>query len=696
MKNRSCCCRLIVYLLIICGISCLWPVTGDKNVSSHAYELPSQPIYNSTIEEGWLTMQDGVNLAVTYIKPVPLKKGETFPVLFELLPYRKDDMFYNVDYQKGASFAQCGYVYARVDVRGTGTSNGTVPISEYSQQELSDAGEIIDQLSKEPWSNGKVGMFGKSWSAFNSLMMAARKPPALKAILAAHGSDDLYYNDVHYIDAVFHIDTYEPEIVTDNALPAPADYQITPEFFTERFDQPPWIFTWKRNQTPNAPLWTEESIRYQPPLTVPVYLIGGLLDGYRDVIPRLMNSTQAPIKADLGPYNHSWPNDGLAPNYSWQKKAVMWWDYWLKDKDTGILDEPRFMVFVRDAVPPSTELTTIPGEWRCGDWPVRGISMNQYFPDEDHNLTRDLPKRPSEEILTYRAGSAIGIQDWWGELTGDMAADDSYSRCFDSTPLKEKMEIIGNPRITINISADAPRYYWTVRLEDVWPDGKVSLISGTLINPSDQFENTTIRRLEPDTPTVLSTDIHYTTWTFRPGHSIRVAIGNSQFPMGWPTPYPGNTTLYFGKDTWISLPVVEKNTLTDHCNVPPGEQTGDREGYADLPSIEHDYPVFYNATTGEAVSSWGADYSFNINSTIYRYIENNTWQVNDHDPAHTHYTGFRSDIVTMGKRILNLTDVYLLESDEKIFNLTLIRSLKENDMDIRRRVWNEIIPREFQ
>jgi uncharacterized protein len=124
------------------------------------------------------------------------------------------------------------------------------------------------------------------------------------------------------------------------------------------------------------------------------------------------------------------------------------------------------------------------------------------------------------------------LQDWWGELTGDMADDDRNSMYFDSEPLKKQVEIIGNPRITLNVSADAHRYYWTIRLEDVWPDGRVSLVSGTLINPSHQSDSPTPKPLIPDTPTVLSAHIHYTTWKFRPGHSIRVAVGNSQFPMG--------------------------------------------------------------------------------------------------------------------------------------------------------------------
>jgi hypothetical protein len=688
---------LFCYFLLICWILCASPVFGDENTSLDSYQLSSQPMYNISIEKDWLTMNDGVNLSVTYIKPVAMEQKEKFPVLLEMLPYRKDDMFYNVDYQKGAYFAKRGYVYTRVDVRGTGTSNGSVPISEYSEAELSDGEEIIDQLSRASWSNGKVGMFGKSWAGFNSLMLAARKPPALKAIIVAHASDDLYYNDIHYIDGVFHLDTYEPEIVTDNALPAPDQYLITPEYISDRFDQEPWIFLWKRNQTPESSLWTDESIRYKPDLTVPVYLIGGLLDGYRDTIPRIMNSSDAPVKADIGPWNHIWPNDkNIGPNYEWQEKAVRWWDYWLKGIDTGILDEPRFMVFVRDAVPPTTDPQIVPGEWRCGDWPVEGIGMHQFFPTEKHRLDATLSTGNSFESLPYRAGSAIGIQDWWGELTGDMADDDRYGMWFDSETLKEPVEIIGNPRITLNISADAPRYYWTVRLEDLWPDGKVSLVSGTLINPSHQFDNPDPKPLEPDTPTVLSADIHYTTWTFKPGHSIRVAVSNSQFPMGWPTPYPGNTTLYFGNDTSMYLPVVEKNILTDTCSLPEPGPIDNRGGYTVLPGDLHEYPIYYNETSGEAVSSWGTDYRFSINTTVYHYVENNTWQVNDHDPAHATYTGERIDTVTMGNRVLNLTDVYTLTSDEEDFNLTLIRVLKENGEVIREKTWNEIIPREYQ
>lgn len=688
---------LLVLALAVCGVLVVFLFSGGTpQAAPRTYVPPSQPVYNITIENSWLTMPDGVNLAVMFIRPVPVSDGEKFPVLFEMLPYRKDDMFYMVDYQKGAYFAKRGYIYARVDVRGTGSSGGAVPVSEYSEAELTDGVNIIDALSKMPGSNGNVGMFGKSWSGFNALMLAARNPPALKAILAAHASDDLYYNDIHFADGVFHIDAYETQIVTDNAFPAPPDYAITPEYFANRFEQKPWIFTWKEHQLPNASLWTKESLRYKKNLTVPVYFIGGLLDQYRDTIPRLMSTTEAPVKADIGPWNHIWPHDtSLGPNYEWREKATRWWDYWLKGRDTGILDEPRFMVFVRDAVPPSTSLTVIPGEWRCGDWPVDGIGSERYYPGSNRTLGREPSAAGGAETLAYHAGSGIATNDWWGELTGDMASDDSESLTYDSGTLTELVEIMGTPRVLLNVSADAPHYAWTIRLEDVWPDGNVSLVSGIMINPSHSSKNQESVALVPGVPTSLSGDIRYTTYTFRPGHKIRLAVSNAQFSMGWPTPYAGNTTLYF-RNSALDLPVVVKNTLTSACDLPEPVDIGQRPGYESLESSGPEYPVARNITTGESVWTKGGETRWTINGTEYRYAEFNQWKVNDHDPANATFHAVRTDEVTTSGRVLNLTDTYSVAASTGSFNLTLVRRLSENGILNREKMWTEIITRQYQ
>ena len=115
--------------------------------------------YEFSLENDMLEMRDGVRLAVTYYRPKAKSAGETFPVILEMLPYRKDDFFALGDYEYGAYFAKRGYVLARVDVRGTGGSEGGVPVSEYSQAEIADAEELIAQLAAKSWSSGKVGMF---------------------------------------------------------------------------------------------------------------------------------------------------------------------------------------------------------------------------------------------------------------------------------------------------------------------------------------------------------------------------------------------------------------------------------------------------------------------------------------------------------------------------------------------------------
>ena len=161
------------------------------------------------IQDTKIKMRDGVELAITYYLPPEKKSSAACPVLFELLPYRKDDSFLARDYSLYSYFVKQGFIVAKVDVRGTGGSGGVLPEGEYTETEIDDAVEIIDKLSRLPRSNGKVGMFGISWSGFNAILTAVRNPPALKAILAADSSDDLFHDDVHFIDGAFHMDEYE-------------------------------------------------------------------------------------------------------------------------------------------------------------------------------------------------------------------------------------------------------------------------------------------------------------------------------------------------------------------------------------------------------------------------------------------------------------------------------------------------------
>ena len=705
MKKQLWILFILSFFCIVLSFRCGGTVTAapqtvdaaeDEDDDDSEGTTPIQAGYAFTVERGTLGMPDGVKLAVSYWMPRAKKPGEKFPVFFEMNGYRKDDLCYlSWDYPVGAYFARHGYVVAKVDLRGTGDSSGVLPEAEYSEQELSDGVEIINQLSKKAWSNGKVGMYGLSWGAFNSLMVARRKPPALKAILIAHASDDLYYQDVHFIDGVMHTDVWEAMIDTYNALPDTKAYALTPEFFANRFDRQPWHFKWKENLS-DGPFWRKESARFQPSVELPVYIIGGLLDGYRDTVVRLLNSPNKQVKADIGPWKHEWPDTGTpGPNYEWRKKALRWWDHWLKGIDNGIMHEPRFMVFVRDAVPPSEDISTCPGQWRCGNWPIGGIKERRFYPGDGRKLVSSAPGETKPHTLVYKAGAGTGVHGWWGETSGDLSFDDESSLVFDSEPLKEAVEIIGLPKVNLTVSADAPLYQWSVRLEDVWPDGKVSLVSGTLINPADRESRLKQSPLVPGEKIRLSAEIHFTTWRFRPNHKIRLAIGNAQFPMAWPTPYKGSTKLYPGSNTNVELPVVEKNTLTAACDLPKPEP---EEWPPDASYEEEDEGksthIDYNPVTGQAVYACGINQKMTIRNTKYHMQEKNTWKVNDKDPAHATYEAVTNYAIQAPGRELRLIVKFLMASDEKNFNLTTIRQLFNAKALVREKKWEKTIPRQ--
>ena len=150
------------------------------------------------IDPAWIPLSDGTRLCARIWLPAD---PEPVPAVLEYLPYRKDDVTAADDAMHHAYFAGCGYAGVRVDIRGSGDSGGVLT-DEYSRQEGDDALEVLAWIAAQPWCSGKVGMMGISWGGFNSLQIAARRPPELAAIITACSTDDRYDNDVHYLGGV--------------------------------------------------------------------------------------------------------------------------------------------------------------------------------------------------------------------------------------------------------------------------------------------------------------------------------------------------------------------------------------------------------------------------------------------------------------------------------------------------------------
>ncbi len=169
-----------------------------------------------------IPMADGIELAATLYLPA---SDEAVPCILEALPYRKDDLtaYYRPEYVRLRD--EHGYAVARVDVRGTGSSQG-MATDEYPVQEQQDLCEVIAWLAAQPWCSGSIGMYGTSYSGFNSLQAAAERPPALKAVIAIYATDDRYTDDVHYMGGslrVLDLVDYPLYMVAMNALAARAD-----------------------------------------------------------------------------------------------------------------------------------------------------------------------------------------------------------------------------------------------------------------------------------------------------------------------------------------------------------------------------------------------------------------------------------------------------------------------------------------
>ena len=201
----------------------------------------------------------------------------------------------------------------------------------------------------------------------------------------------------------------------------------------------------------------------------------------------MVENVTAPVKAMIGPWDHDYPHDAaLKPQVEWRHEAVRWYDLWLKGEDDGILDEPKFAIYVRDYHPPDSSINYIPGYWRWEDqWPSASNEKIIWYAQDNHKLL-DFKKSSTEQhLLTNKPSIGLaggGPTMWWGSIPPDQAPMDEDSLVYDSEILTEPIEILGRPIAKLNVSADAKRANWIVRLSDIAPDGQITQVGGAAFN----------------------------------------------------------------------------------------------------------------------------------------------------------------------------------------------------------------------
>jgi uncharacterized protein len=660
---------------------------------------PSAPAYGVRLEKTWIPMKDGVRLAATLYMPANPKAGEHFPALLEYLPYRKDDDEAVRDYGTHTYFARRGYVGARVDIRGFGRSEGTPPDREYSAQEQQDAEEVIAWLARQPWSNGKVGMLGISWGGFNSIQMALRKPPALKAILAVAATEELFKEDVHYIDGIFHVDEFELTMDLDQGRPGAPDFSLDESVIGPRMDSPPWSLNYMKHQRDGA-FW-RAPLRPIETLEIPAFLIGGLQDGYRDSIPRMLEKVKAPLKAWIGPWNHGFPNGSdYGPMYEWRDQAVRWFDYWLKGRDTGVLEDPRVVVYQQHWHPPESQSQDIPGEWRAETWPPAGLTPTTLYLQPDHRLSAQQTGSGRDQ-LRYTASTGVEAGFWWGELLTDQRPVDAFSLTYDSEVLTEDTAILGLPRVSLRVAADARLADWFVRLSDVAPDGQVTMVTGAGINGAQRDSMAQPEDLVPGRIYPLSLDLHLASWVFPKGHRIRVAVSNALWPMNWPTPYPMTTSVLLGGDSAsrIVLPRLPVHgqaapafAAPEPIEAPQGI-TGIGGGGAAWPG---EWTVLRDEARQRSTVTWKGTTAVSYPWGRFDHSEKLTYDIDDAHPDVARVQGDSEYIQAVKDHVLTWRGRLDVSSDAQTFFYKYTRTLLRDGVVIRTKTWEEPIPRDHQ
>ncbi len=671
--------------------------TSIPCISAFGSEPPSPPTYGVRMKPAWIPMKDGVRLAATLYMPDGAKPEEKFPALLEYLPYRKDDGTAAGDYPKHAYFARRGYVSVRVDIRGFGASEGSPPEREYSEQEQVDGEQVIAWLAHQPWSNGNVGMFGISWGGFTALQMAMRHAPGLKAILATDATAELFHDDVHYVDGIAHIDEFELNMDMAEGWTGAPEYTLDEKVLGPRFETEPWSLLYLRHQR-DGTFWRER-VRPLKEITIPSFLIGGLLDGYRDNVSDMLMQSGGPVKAIVGPWNHTFPNEAVpGPQIEWRNEAVRWFDHWLKGHDTGVERDPRLVIYMQHWHPPDPSLENIPGEWRREDvWPPKEARASTLFLQGNHTLAETAP-RPETHQLKYVPSVGVEAGFWWGELLSDVRPVDAFSLVYDSAPLQQDLAILGRPHAFLRASATAPLADWIARLSDVAPDGTVTQITGAAINGAQRESMSEPRDLEPGQIYALDIEMHLTSWVFPKGHRIRMAISNALWPMMLPTPYSMTTSLELGGalGSRVVLPIVPEHGLVPPVFSPP-EPSEER---TDIKSEGFPWPGEWTVERDEArhktTVHWKGKESGEYPWGKENDYENLTYDADDEHPESCSVRGEAESVFTLQGRTLTWRGHLLVTTDQKNFYYKYTRELLKDGAMVKSKTWKETIARDHQ
>jgi hypothetical protein len=531
------------------------------------------------IENVWIPMPDGVNLAARIWLPEDAE-ADPVPAILEYLPYRKRDGTVERDALTHPYFAGHGYAGVRVDMRGSGDSEGLC-LGEYLKQEQDDALAVIEWLAAQSWCSGTVGMIGISWGGFNGLQVAARRPSALKAVVSICSTDDRYNDDVHYLGGAQMVDNMHWGTTAWAIAMTPPDPAIVGPRWREMWEarlkgNGVWMQDWFEHQRRDD-FWKHASVcEDYSQIEAAVYAVGGWVDGYTSPVFRLLEGLSSPKKGLVGPWAHKYPHFALpGPRIGFLQECIRWWDRYLKGIPNGIEDEPQLRAWIQDPIAPAPYYDEIPGRWVAeAGWSGTGTGETVFGLAPGRLIAGEGEAAMLSITSPQTAGMSSGNWCPYGVVpTGpiDQRTEAGNALIFETAPLTEDMDILGFPVLELRVASDQPVALLSATLSAVAKDGAATRVSYGVLNLTHRKDHLALEPMVPGRTETIRLTFKVCGQKFAKGQKIRLAIATSHYPIVFPAPQKATLTLDCAGSRFI-LPARAVNALDSTlAPFPPAE-----------------------------------------------------------------------------------------------------------------------------
>lgn len=515
------------------------------------------------IENTWIEMPDGVRLAARIWLPQDAEENPV-PAILEYLPYRKRDGTVERDHLTHPYFAGHGYAGVRVDMRGTGDSEG-VCLGEYLAQEQQDALVVIDWLATQSWCSGKVGMIGISWGGFNSLQVAALRPSALGAVISICSTDDRYADDIHFMGGCVLTDKLSWGATAFSIAHTPPDPAIVGdkwrEMWVERLENNGcWLFDWFRHQR-RCDFYAHGSIcENYSDIEVPVYMVGGWADGYTNTIFRTLENLSSPKKGLIGPWAHRYPHFAEpGPRIGFLQECLRWWDKHLKGCENNIMEEPMLRAWMQEPAPPASYRETWDGHWvaEC-EWSGQGSeSVSLYI---NHTTLTRTPADIGVQLSSPQtSGWTAGAWFGYGQVPDaplDQSGEAGLMTSFETDPLDDDINLLGFPVFYAQVVSDVPQANLVAVLSAVDKQGRATLISYGVLNLTHRYSHAEPAPMPVGQSQPIELQLNACGQRIAKGQKLRLSLSTAYWPIIWPSQTNASLTLSGGR---LELPMRSGN-----------------------------------------------------------------------------------------------------------------------------------------